>query len=260
MNTINTNFSGCTGKNNFKYNFIRILLLALICFTTVTYAQWSAQSPIPTNLNITGVGSFTPSSIFISTDDNSFDNIGSLFESTDGGTNWIAREIPVSLSSPFYGLFFLDDQNGWLYGNENYRTTDAGTTWTQLPFLGSTYFMKFYNPIVGITTGNFGIYMSRDGGLSWDPSPNNIFTLDFMDNQNGLGISENGIYKTTDGGNTFSLVQSGFAEAVSYLNNSAAVGIVDSMFVRSTDGGTSWTFTTQTQGRNNLVKVSADVE
>ncbi len=48
-----------------------------------------------------------------------------------------------------------------LYGNENYRTTDGGTTWTQLPFLGSTYFMKFYTTTFGLTTGNFGrVYKS----------------------------------------------------------------------------------------------------
>ena len=248
-------------KNSFELHlrlFVSSCLL-ILTFITTTNAQWSTQSPVPTNLNISGIGAVSSNRIFISTDDNSFDNIGSLFESTDAGNSWTPREIPISLSSPFYGLFFLDDQYGWLFGNDIYSTTDSGTTWAQLPSLGSTYFMEFYTPNFGIASGNFETYLSKDGGLSWEPSPHGIFTFDFIDNQNGIGISDSGIYKTIDGGNTFSLVQSGSAEAVNYLSNSIVVAVVDGMFLRSTDGGTTWTTITSAQGRNNLEKVSADV-
>jgi photosystem II stability/assembly factor-like uncharacterized protein len=248
-------------KNSFELHlrlFVRSSLLVLTFITTAN-AQWSTQSPVPTNLSISGIGAVSSNRVFISTDDNSFDNIGSLFESTDAGNSWIAREIPISLSSPFYGLFFLDDQYGWLFGNEIYSTTDSGTTWVQLPSLGSTYFMEFYTPNLGIASGNFGVYLSKDGGLLWEPSPHGIFSFDFIDDQIGLGVSDSGIYKTTDGGNTFSLVQSGLAKAVNYLSNSVVVAVVDGMFLRSTDSGTIWTEITSTQERNNLVKVSADV-
>ena len=230
-----------------------------LVYSNTSNSQWSTQSPIPTNLNISGIGATTPNRIFISTDDNSFDNLGSLYESTDGGNNWIARNVPVSLASPFYGLFFLDEQNGWVYGNEIYRTTDGGTSWVQLPPLGSTYFMKFYSPLFGLTTGNFGSYISRDGGLTWEPSPNEIHSFDFLDNQIGLGVSDSGIYKTIDGGVTFTLVKSGFAESVKYLSNTIAVGVVDNIFVRSTDGGENWIAGNSAEGRNNLVKIDENV-
>jgi len=254
-------------KNSVKYaklffeklTSLQILILLLLAISQTLVAQWSTQSPIPTNLNISGIGAPTSNRIFISTDDNSFDDLGSLYESSDGGENWIARDIPASLASPFYGLFFLDSQYGWLYGNENYRTTDGGTTWTELPLLGSTYFMKFYNPNFGVTTGNFGIYISRNGGTSWEPSPNEIFAFDFVDEQIGYGVSSNGIYKTTDAGLNFTNVKTGFAESVIYLSGSKVVGVVDSIFVRSTDAGTSWSTISQTQGKNNLVKVSSDI-
>ena len=238
---------------------MQLFALMIIIISSTATAQWSTQSPIPTNHSITGIGAPSSNRVFIATDNNSFDNSGSLFESSDGGNNWIAREVPVGSSSPFYGLFFLDDQYGWLFGNEIYSTTDSGTTWAQLPSLGSTYFMEFYTPNLGIASGNFEAYLSKDGGLLWEPSPHGIFSFDFIDNQSGLGISDSGIYKTTDSGNTFLLVQSGSAEAVNYLNNSVVVAVVDGMFLRSTDGGTSWTTITSSQGRNNLVKVSADV-
>lgn len=222
-------------------------------------AQWSKQSPVPTNLSITGISASSINRVFISTDDNSFDDLGSLFESTDGGNNWIARNIPVGLNTPFYGMYFLDDLNGWLYGNVAYRTTDGGTNWTQLPVLGSTYFMEFYTPNLGIASGNFGSYLSRDGGFNWEPSPNDIFDLDFIDSQNALSISPNGIYKTTDGGLTFSLVKIGYANAVKHLNNNVAIGIVDSMFIRTTDAGLTWNTISPSDGKYKLFRISENI-
>ncbi len=109
--------------------------------------------------------------VFIATDDNSFDDGGALFESADGGASWVQRDVPFSLGSPLNGIFFLDELNGWTWGNANYRTTDGGTTWTELPFLGSIYFMEFYSTSFGLATGNFDSYVSHDGGLSWDALP-----------------------------------------------------------------------------------------
>ena len=249
-------------SNKQIFQKFRSPLFSFLLFLIVSqniFAQWSTQSPVPTNLSITGIAAPSSNRIFISTDDNSFDNLGALYESTDGGNNWIPRNIPVSLLSPLYGIFFLDSQFGWVYGNENYRTTDGGTTWTELPFLGSTYKMEFYTQNFGVTSGNFGTYVSNNGGLNWSPSPNEIYSFSFLDNQNGLGVSPTRIYKTTDGGNTFSLTQSGNAEAVTYLSSSIAVGIIDSMFVRSTDGGSTWNQVISSQGKYSLVKVSSDV-
>ena len=183
-----------------------ILLYIILFFCPQISAQWNTQSPIPTYLDVRGVGAPTSQHVFIATDDNSFDDSGALFESTDGGLTWIQRNIPFSLNDPFNGLFFLDSQNGWAYGNDNYKTTDGGTTWTQLPFLGSTYFMKFYSTNFGLATGNFDRYVSYDGGNSWIPSPNNIFAFDFINSQTGLGVADSAVYLRTDSANSFTQV------------------------------------------------------
>jgi photosystem II stability/assembly factor-like uncharacterized protein len=258
MKLLNTNFVKSYWQKLQKLT-PQLILLLIFTYTQNIFAQWTVQSPIPTNLSITGISAPTANRIFISTDDNSFDNLGALYESTDGGNNWIARDIPVGLFSPLYGMFFLDSQFGWVYGNENYRTTDGGTTWTQLPLLGSTYQMKFYNQNFGVTSGNFGTYISFDGGLNWTPSPNDLYAFSFSDIQTALGVSSTGIYKTTDGGNSFSIVRPGYAEAVIHLTSSVVVGIVDSNYVRSTDGGETWSDIISSQGKYSLVKVSSDI-
>jgi len=237
----------------------QVLISAIILISSTAMAQWDTQSPLPTYLDVRGIGAPTPNRVFIATDDNSFDNSGALFESNDGGLSWVQRDIPVSLGSPFYGLYFLDSQNGWAYGNENYRTTDGGTTWTELPLLGSTYFMKFYTPTFGLATGNFGQYISHDGGLTWVESPNGMGFFDFTGVQRGLGASGNAIYLTTDGGTTFNPVYTGSASSVVFLSDAVAVGIVDGVFVRSSNGGANWTPGVSANGRQNLTAVSQDI-
>ena len=172
------------------------LLAAMGCLAlalgTPVLAQWSTQSPLPTHLEVRGVAAPAPGRVFLATDDDSFDASGALFESNDGGGTWVQRNVPESLGDGLNGLFFLDAQLGWVWGNSNYRTTDGGTTWEPLPLLGSAYFMEFYSASFGVTTGNFGAYVSRDGGLTWTPSPEEITSFDFADALTGLGVAGTG--------------------------------------------------------------------
>ncbi len=235
--------------------FFAVLLL----LSTAVTAQWNTQSPVPTNLDVRGVGAPGAERVFIATDDNPFDDGGALFESNDGGTTWTHLDIPVSLSSALNGLFFRDSLNGWVYGNENYRTSDGGTTWTQLPFLGSTYFMQFYTTTFGLATGNFGSYVSLDSGSTWVESPNGISSFSFTDDLTGIGASDSAIFRTTDGGNSFTSVFTGNAQAVSILTSTIAVAIADSTFLRSTDAGATWTAGDTAENRTRLFAVSGSI-
>jgi len=185
----------CTGRclRTTDLGGLAIAALLTLLLAGPAAAQWTPQSPYPTFLDVRGTGAPTSDHVFLATADDSFDDGGALWESTDGGTTWTQREVPFSLGDPLNGIVFLDAANGWTFGNANYRTTDGGTTWIELPFLGSTYFMEFYSPSFGLATGNFGAQASHDGGLTWEPSPNDIVACDFADPLIGLGISATGI-------------------------------------------------------------------
>ncbi len=234
------------------------LALASLAVVSPAAAQWTAESPRPTYLNVNGVAATSPTHVFLATADDSFDDGGALFESTDGGDTFVQRDVPFSLGSGLNGLFFLDEQHGWAWGNVNYRTLDGGATWTELPLLGSTYFMDFFSPSFGLATGNFGVMTSSDGGLSWSSSPHGIFTLDFADGSTGLGASAAGIYRTADGGATFIQTLEGEADDVAFLTSTVAVAIVDGGFQRSTDGGLTWLSGPDALLRDRVEAISSD--
>ncbi len=236
------------------------LAVALVLLTaSAPRAQWTPESPSPTRLDIRGIAAPTTSHVFVATEDDSFDSSGALFESADGGVSWTQRSVPADGFSPFNGLFFLDAERGWAYGNENVRTTDGGVTWQALPFLGSTYHMEFFTPSFGVASTNGGLSVSRDGGSAWGDAPNGLYDFDFADAQTGLGVSPGGLYRTADGGLTFTLVRSGSATAATFLSPTVAVAVVGDAFVRSADAGLTWTPAGPAQGRSRLEAVSSDI-
>ncbi|MEO8275434.1 MAG: YCF48-related protein [Thermoanaerobaculia bacterium] len=221
--------------------------------------QWTTESALPTHLQVRGIAAPAPGRVFLATDNDSGDAGGALFESQDGGGSWIQRAVPASLEDGLSGVFFLDSQRGWVWGNANYRTTDGGTTWQAMPVLGSAAFMEFSTADFGLATGNFGAYVSRDGGASWAPSPQGMTGFSFTSASTGLGRSENGIFRTTDGGANFTAVQAGAADSVAFLSPTVAIAIVDGTFLRSTDAGLNWTAVGTAVGRSRLFAISANV-
>jgi photosystem II stability/assembly factor-like uncharacterized protein len=235
------------------------VLLAALLAAAPAVGQWTLESPLPTHLEVHGIAAPTPGHLFLATDDDPFDDGGALFESLDGGATWTQRDVPESLGSGLFGVFFLDAQHGWVWGNENYRTTDGGATWEALPPLGSTYRMAFYSTDFGVADGNSDAWISRDGGLTWEPSPEGIARFSFADASTGLGAAASGLHRTADGGVTFAPVLAGAAAAVTFLSPGVAVAIVDDELVRSVDGGLTWSGVTGALGRDQLFAVSESV-
>lgn len=96
-----------------------------------------------------------------------------LFHTVDGGETW------KSLNPPVVGLFdFINVRVGWmLAGNDIYRSTDAGETWTKIAsaeFPGGYSAITFLNTTTGwVTPGStddperISPYVTHDGGSTW---------------------------------------------------------------------------------------------
>jgi photosystem II stability/assembly factor-like uncharacterized protein len=158
---------------------------------------------------------------------------GIVLRTTDGGESWDIRKMDEYIGI-YLDIFvlseitFTDSKNGWTvgggyYGNELYRTTDAGETWHWNELI---IWPKYYAGIVdicftdekhGFIIGDYEGFFAKttDGGITWEQQNliekypeigNNPFyctTLAFTDSLNGWIIGgsyfNNHILKTTDG-------------------------------------------------------------
>lgn len=165
-----------------------------------------------------------------------------------------------------------------------WMSTDGGSTWTtttdNLGSLGvSDIAIDPSNPtIIYIATGDYdagdtysiGVYKSTDGGLTW-----NATGLTYTTNQgrrigrlliNPLNpttlyaFTSAGIYRTRNGGSTWTLVQSGNFKDGEYKPSDTTVmyGVTSSGFYRSTNGGNS--FSTVSYGAvGSVIRLSVAV-
>ncbi len=147
-----------------------------------------------------------------------------------------------------------------------WKSTDAGLTYAalsdMLPQIGvSSIAIDHSNPqIIYIATGDddagdsysVGIWKSFNGGYTWtqtamnpNNSPSRIYELEMnQSNPNILWAATNdGLFKTNNGGITWSLSQSGAFQGVKQKpdDSSTIYAITDSSFFKSTDGGDSFT-------------------
>ncbi len=195
-----------------------------------------------------------------------------LFHSTNEGISWT----PVYLDSFFVGiqiagrLCFVDSLNGWIpvskgIGTSILRTKDGGNTW--VPYLaqsvGALYDRcSFVDTSYGWETSRHyaTIFETNDGGMTWDsighldgtyPLGDMSFTTRTTGHVSMEGPGgESAIFKTTDGGGTWSVELLGECASVPvfcFLDSMvgwfayASCLFNDSMGVfRTTDGGAVW--------------------
>ena len=201
-------------------------------------SSWSAASvglsgPYFTSVFALAIDPTTPTRLYVATD-------AGLFQSTDSGTSWSPSNLNVSW---VYTVAVDPSTPGTLYAGTQFsgvfRSTDAGGSWT------------------AINTGmpdNTGLTLSI-ATLAIDPTtPNTLYAGRIIAQVNDV-ITNGGVYKSTNGGDTWSVASTGLtadplsvrALAIDPTTPSTLYAAIDGFFgakggvvFQSTNSSASW--------------------
>ena len=207
--------------------------------------------------------------------------LGTILKSTDAGMTWSPQL--SATTEPLYSVSFATPNDGLAVGANNtiLRTYSAGLFWTHeyadppAPGYVDDYKSVSYpDKMHAFMTGFHGYYLSRDGGVNWQPLVDTsyfgnggclvtMFNISFVDSLHG-GISFapgceglDGYCSTeftTDGGVTWSTKDLGkvapcYVQCIDRLH--ATVVGKGGFIAHSTDGGITWS-KQQSNTLNNL--------
>jgi hypothetical protein len=203
---------------------------------------------------------------------------GGVWKTVNGGATWLpmmSQELSlaigglaISTSNP-YILYAAtgEDTPGWgpSWGGAGvYKTDDAGANWTLLSPISSTRCTKVLihpsNPDIVYVAGNAGLHKTINGGVTWSNVRTDHVSDALMDptdpNRLFAGVWNSGVYRSTDGGASWTLLSAGILTGSSAdwiklamgRNGTggtnfllAKMGTDSGSIYRSNDGGTSWT-------------------
>lgn len=176
-----------------------------------------------------------------------------LYKTFDGGQHW--QSIVVNAEGNILNdISFVNSRLGFGtgYGASIYKTTNGGSTWTAVyppnPSSWSWDKIYFVNKDLGFAFYDSGITSLRtdDGGVTWTTFENveTIYTIHFVNDTTGfIGGEDGAIYKTTDAGVTWSVLNGTFkyGEAIfglffTDINTGYLVGL-DGRIKKTTDSG-----------------------
>lgn len=209
------------------------------------------------NRVITGISFNTNNTGWVATDTG-------LFKSIDSGLNWSFN----NLFGNFYckGVFFVDKNYGFVIGykgqskgtkSDIFKTSNGGITFEYISSINNSSVkeIQFFNKNNGfIVCDNLfdsnNIFKTTNGGLDWtETSIGGLYCIKIIDNNvsfAGGGTFNNRIYKTTDNGQSWSVVfQRGYSWLdIDFFNESTgyAINDHDSTMYFTTNGGIEWRY------------------
>jgi len=138
---------------------------------------------------------------------------GLVRKTTNGGDDWLTKNIPDSTDPDLVSISFIDFNNGWICGDNGsiLYTSDVGETWVSQTsnVAYNLNAIHFTSADSGWVVGNAQtILFTSDGGNNWIPQTSPISTdyrdVYFINNAEGWAVGLNGaITHTSNSGNTW---------------------------------------------------------
>jgi len=230
-------------------------------------------SALPFGANFNRIKFYDNQVGFIATD------FGYILKTTNGGLTWTS--LPTLSNAYFYDIFIYDLNNILFvgeYGGVGYiqKTVDGGQNWLNpyytYPGRNASFFTAKSDPakqkIIVAGSGGGGqnqgrtIISTKDMGLTWTSYSANpkldFTTMQFLNDSTGYITGEEGlVYKTKDYGESWKLLNTGFAStnrALYFIDEQNGYLMNDSLY-KTTNGGVTWTklnSNIQYGGGNNL--------
>ncbi|MBV6512920.1 MAG: Ycf48-like protein [Ignavibacteriaceae bacterium] len=205
--------------------------------------------------------------------------------STDLGATWTLKSTGITASTTVWDIDYVN--GAWFVtGNsfDIFKSTDDGTTWTAISVLNptqpwtSTYYATAFSPTGDslVSVGSFGLIQSKLGSAGtpvahtalgkpgawndiWSSGPNG--TVIAVGAPTVAGSSYDQIARSTDGGNTWSIVPFSTTSTATFWSidmvdeNNGWISGTNSAVYKTTNGGLNWDSVAIPEANRTLRKV-----
>lgn len=180
--------------------------------------------------------------------------LSGLYTSADGGAHWVQN-----LPTLAFADVVVDPSNDQNVYAGNYVSNDAGATWALAPGTATDLTVIAVDPadsqvMWGVALANVlgSLWTTTDQGAHWSqvsmPQGNAVYNVAYDQGTPGALYASSqafGVYKSTDGGTTWTDSSTGISGVFSFdvlADSTGAIymGTLGSGIFKSADGGTSW--------------------
>lgn len=169
-----------------------------------------------------------------------------VYKTTNAGTNWSTHNINLN-NFNVLKIKFINENTGFAVSKRNLfaKTIDGGMNWSIYNILSynENWSVDFYNENIGIA-GGVMLVRTSNGGVTWDTLRNvsNGTFIKYINRDTVFIAAYNGVYKSTNGGNSWSFTS---LPGITYCHMefpSAHIGYISgySVMYKTTNQGEQW--------------------